>query len=151
MKMDRNQENSGFDPLPDDKYLLTVTAVTDKMTAKGWNMARLELTVAEGIYENRKLWHNVTFIPAYDDRGEKQKGHGMCVHACHAFGLEFDGDVDFDTQEFKGKSAYAKVGTEKREWQGKEIVENKIISFVTEDQEVTSPASQNGKEEKIPF
>lgn len=147
MKMNAKEENSPMEPIPEGEYILTCTKAKDGKTSTGRDMTNLELVVADGPYENRKIWHNVTFIPS----GEK--GHGMCVHACHAFGLPYDGDVDFDTSEFEGKSAKAYVVVETREWQGRTITGNKVLNFGTDDHPIVapSPKPQPRKEKDVSF
>lgn len=125
------KEADGFLPIPDGEYILTCTKVTDKTASTGRAMANLELTVGDGEYEGRKVWHNVTFIPKGED------GHGFMVHALHAFGLPFDGSLDFDTSEFRGRSCKAQVNTET--YKGK--ANNKIADFITVDGGSAAPAA----------
>ena len=133
MKLDGTQERGSFQPIPDGDYVLTVTKVEDGKARSGKDKTTLELTIDDGQYARRKIWHSLTWIPV----GEK--GHGIAIHALHAFGLDHDGDVDFDTQDFLGRSAKANVVTE--EYEGKS--NNKIGYFYTEDN-ASQAAPKNG-------
>lgn len=56
----------------------------------------------------KRAYVTVTMIP------KGAKGHGILVHALHAFGLAHDGNLDFDTNEFQGKKAWVLLGVEPR-------------------------------------
>jgi hypothetical protein len=116
----------GTGPFPEGEYTLAVTGVEDKETQTGRNMVKMELTVETGSQKGRKMWHNLTFIP------EGDKGHGFTVRALHALGLKFDGNLDFDTQEFVGRAFKANVGIEDREWNGKTYHNNIIREFLVD-------------------
>lgn len=133
MRANAADESRGFEPLPLGEYILTCTGVEDKTTRTGRNMVVLELTVSEGQYERRKVWHNVTFI------AEGEKGHGMMVHALHAFGLQYDGDLDFDTEEFRGCSCKATLDVEESEYDGRLIRKNVVRDFHTENHGSAAP------------
>ena len=149
MKMDASQEHQGFAPFPEWDYLLECLKVEDKQTRTGKEMAVLELAVRAGQYEGRKLWHNLTLIQVGD------KGHGFTVAAFHAFGLPYDGDVDLDTQDFRGKTARAHVAVEEREWDEgggniKVIRSNKVVYFITGEGPFPEPAkSQSPVRERL--
>ena len=51
------QPNTGFDPLPADKYVAMVTASQMKPTKNGdGSYLELEMTILEGKYKDRKIW-----------------------------------------------------------------------------------------------
>lgn len=143
LSADASQEAKGFEPLPEGYYFVTVKKVTDGTAKSGRPMALLELEVNDGPWKNRKLWHNVTFIA----KGEK--GHGFTVQVLKAFGLQFDGDLDFDTQDFRGQTAQAHVGVEEWTAEGKTGKRNVIVDFVTGQPVVT--ATKAKETEEAPF
>lgn len=109
MKADKEEETSGgggnFKPAPRGFYTIQVANVKDGMTQTQRPMVTLECEVCDdGPDFGKKVWANVTQIP----KGEK--GHGIMVHSLHAFGLEYDGDLDFDTSAFQGMQARALLG-----------------------------------------
>ncbi len=106
-------------PMPDGDYFLTVTDAEEKKAASGRDMIEMEVTVCVGPYENRHFKHWLTFIEAGSD------GHGMTLHALHAFGLKHDGQINVSWEDFKGKTVKAKVGS--GEYKGR--VNNKILDF----------------------
>ena len=131
MDMDATQESSGFEPLPDGEYFLVCTDVEDGKNQPGkFPYIKLELTVSEGEYQNRKVWYNLVLLP------KDHKSHGMTVHAFKAFGLPYDGQVSFDSSEFKGRGCKANVNTETREYNGRNYTSNKVRWFITEEQEI---------------
>lgn len=95
-------------PVPAGRYLLACTAVEDgKSKQAGHPQAVLTIAVEEGEYVGRKLGKTwVTFIP----KGES--GHWIGVQAAQAFGLVAKGasELDIDTDDFRGRSAWADVG-----------------------------------------
>lgn len=97
-----------FEPAPRGFYTIQVADTKDGMTTPGKNPSRpmvvLECEIADGPYLGKKVWHTVVQIPA------DAKGHGIMVHSLHAFGMAHDGDLDFDTDEFQGKTAKALLG-----------------------------------------
>jgi len=51
------QPNTGFDPIPADKYVAMITASQMKPTKNGnGSYLELELTILEGTYKDRKIW-----------------------------------------------------------------------------------------------
>jgi hypothetical protein len=132
------EESGSYEPVPEGEYVLTVIKVTDKTTSTGRDMVNLELAVDEGPYRDRKVWTNVTFIPA----GEP--GHGLMVQALKAFGLPFDGELDFDTSEFEGRTCRAKLVIEPyTDKEGKTKKKNAIptAGFITDKTETPAPAA----------
>ena len=111
MKADASEESVGgggnFEPAPRGIYTIQVANYKDKKTTTGRDMVVLECEIADqGPEFGKKVWHNVVAIP----KGEK--GHGIMVHSLHAFGLAHDGNLDFDTSEFQGRTARVLLGVE---------------------------------------
>ena len=143
IRADAAEENQGFEPFPEGDYLLECVKVEDKRTRTGRDMVVLELKVSEGPSAGRKLWHNLTLIPA----GEK--GHGFTVAALHAFGLPYDGELDFSTEDFIGRNARAHVAIEEREWDDKVIKSNKVQLFLIGDGPFSSQAPRVSAKERV--
>ena len=99
-------QGGNFTPAPRGIYTIQVADFKDGTTATTKRpMVTLECEVAdEGEYLGKKVWLTVTKIP----KGEK--GHGLFVHALHAFGLPHDGAYDFYTEDFQGRQARALLG-----------------------------------------
>ena len=135
MRADATKESGDFSPVPDGEYVLACTGVQDKRTQKGRDMVNIELTVEDGEYKGRKLWANITFIP------EGEPGHGMMVHALHAFGFPYDGDLDFDTQDFRGRCAKAQVikTTYTDDKTGDVKPKNEVKNWITENHGSAAP------------
>lgn len=115
VEADANEESAGgsgggFEPAPRGFYTIQVANYKDGMTQGNDRnpprpMVVLECEIAEGEYLGKKVWLTVVQIP------KGAKGHGLMVHYLHAFGLEYDGKLDFDTSEFQGRQAAALLGT----------------------------------------
>ena len=128
---DKTQDTNS--PLPDGDYFLTCTDAEEKQSSNGNDMIQMELTVAVGPYENRHFKYWLTFIPAGSN------GHGITLHALHAFGLPYDGPVSIGQDDFKGKTVKAKVGSEP--YQGR--MNNKILDFyILSDEQISAEGSQ---------
>lgn len=136
---------------PAAEYFLTCTDVSslDKdgnplRTAKGDEKYILEMTVADGQYKGRKLWHTLPFIPAI--KGENN-GHGMTLKCLKAFGIDIEsGEVDIEPELFMGKTIRAKVKIEPAKTvNGKTYdARNQIDRFlVVEDQSRVPPPAQS--------
>lgn len=114
VKADANAESAGgggqkFPAAPRGFYNIQVADYTDGETKES-NRPKVDLMceIADGPYMGTRVYLTVTMIP------EGEKGHGLMVHALHAFGLAHDGNLDFDTSDFQGKTAKALLGVEMR-------------------------------------
>jgi hypothetical protein len=107
---DKDAESVGgggnkFPAAPRGVYWLQVTDVSDGLKTSheaknpGVSKTQFVLEIADGEYVGTKVWHTVTWIPR--GKGEKATpGHGMAVHWLHACKMKFDGQFDFDEQDF---------------------------------------------------
>lgn len=53
------EDAQSFEPIPDDTYTVEVTDISEVKKGSKSSYVTVELTVAEGEYENRKLWTNL--------------------------------------------------------------------------------------------
>lgn len=51
-------KNTSFEALPADRYVLEVLDATVEPTSTGTEMIKVTFVVTQGLYKNRKLWHN---------------------------------------------------------------------------------------------
>lgn len=133
---DGSAEAGNYQPVPDGEYVLGVTEVELVETSTNKPMLKLELAVDEGPYIGRKVWTNIVF----NAKGEA--GHGLTVQALKAFGFEFDGDLEIDTDEWKGRTCRARLETDSYEKDGKTKYKNVIptAGYITEDAAAKTPS-----------
>ena len=115
VKANAQDESTGggnkFPPAPRGVYTLQVADFKDGITLDS-KRPKVELTCKiadQGPEFGKRVWLTVTQI------GEGERGHGLMVHALHAFGLPYDGGLDFETSEFQGRTARALIGIQPRE------------------------------------
>lgn len=104
------KEKGAFDPVPEADYFLKIGKKEVKKSGTGHPMVNVELTVSEGEFVGRKMWHNVTFMP------KDMKGAGMAKHWLHAIGQPYEGKITVEPMDWEGVIK-AKVGIE--EYKGK--------------------------------
>lgn len=95
-----------YETIPPGDYFVRVKEVKDGTSKSGYQKVDLFLEVFDKSDKRvGGMWTNLTMIPLGKD------GHGIWLHANHAFGLPYDGEVSFDTADYRGKTAYVKIGT----------------------------------------
>lgn len=134
---DGSAEAGNYQPVPDGEYVLGVSKVELVETSTGKPMLKLELAIDEGPYIGRKVWTNIVF----NAKGEA--GHGLTVQALKAFGFEADGDLEIDTDDWKGRTCRAHLETDDYEKDGKTKYKNIIptAGYITEETE-SKPAAK---------
>lgn len=55
--------SGSFDPLPENRYIVTVENAELKTASTGNEMIGVQFNVADGEFKGRKLWHNFTLTP----------------------------------------------------------------------------------------
>lgn len=94
-----------FNPLPEDKYVVRISDASIFETASGPNKGaqnmKVEATVMEGEWKNRKLWRNFSFLP--QSRGFLKDFMQVIT------GETLSGDGEFELWEIIGKTAMVYV------------------------------------------
>lgn len=140
---DGNEGAGQFTPVPEGDYVLGVSEVELKKTSTGKPMLKLTLTIDEGPFIGRKVWTNIVFNP----KGEA--GHGLTVQALKAFGFEYDGSLEIDTDDWKNRTCRARLEIESYEdKEGRDKKKNVIptAGFITDDE----PSKHQGSQAKTP-
>lgn len=57
------ESNTGFDPLPENRYNITVEKAEVTTAATGTEMVKAQFVVTDGDFKGRKLWNNFTLTP----------------------------------------------------------------------------------------
>jgi len=122
MKFTADPTQDKASTFPDGDYFLTCTDVQSmdkygkplRSKKNGYDQYILEMTVSDGPYKNRKLWHYLTFIPAVPG---VNNGHGMALRCLHAFGLPYEGEIVVEPDMFIDVTVRAKVAVEQNDAQ----------------------------------
>ena len=93
----------GFEPVPPDAYLLTVTAVEEK-PGKKFPYLNWTMEIVNGEYAGKKVFHMTTLSP--------DALFGLKAFL-RAFAYDVDGEVSFEPEELIGKEAWADLKIDK--------------------------------------
>lgn len=108
---------------------LTVVEAKERKSSTNRDMVEMEMLVAEGEYKNRvRVWNYLTFIE------EGAKGHGMTLHALHAFGFDPEGENDYGAAQFLNRTVKVELSVDT--YQGKR--KNIIKKFIVDDEPTPS-------------
>lgn len=103
-------DESTFEPLPPGEYRLQISNMTETETSEnsknpGEPMIKVELTVSDGQYENRKLFDNLLpTIPSIK---------GRVMNFLNALGEDTEGELEVDWDDYVGEEVIARVATKK--------------------------------------
>ncbi len=97
-----------FAPVPIGIYTLAITKAEEKVTKKGLPMVAVECEIDDaGPFLGRKVWHNVTFIPA------NNPGDGMCLEFLKNIGEPYEGKITVNPENWIGRTFKCKLKVEK--------------------------------------
>lgn len=133
--------DSNFPVAPDGTiaYLTVVEAKERKTKESGRDMLELEHLVAEGEYKERvRVWHFLTFIEP------GAKGHGMTLHALHAYGFNPDGENDYGAEQFLQRTVKVELGVDTYQGKRKNVIKKFLI-----DEAAPEPAPATLADEEI--
>ena len=133
---DTSSEPRSFDPLPAGVYSVQITSAELKDTKSGGRRVALELTVAEGPYENRKLWDGINVVNA--SAPAQSLGHKLLAALCIAAGLRTMSHPD----ELIGRTV--KVQTRIEPAKGDYKAQARIGSFIVPAAPAAKPAGAAG-------
>ncbi len=154
-------EKPSYPLIEDATLLMGLKSAEDGVTAteNAYNNTLFILEVLdEGASKGLTMPLSVTWIP------KGRKGHGFCLQFLKAIGVPFDGELDFDTDDFvaEGRTFRARIGREPAKEKGK--FRNIVAEYIypnQEGQESAAPASSSqgstekkaapAKKEKAPF
>jgi hypothetical protein len=137
-KIDMSDVGEGFEPIPADVYPVVVSTLkqSEEDGPSGYPYIILELTVAEGDFENRKLWTNLSMSP---------KAAFKVKEFCLAVGVseeDLAGEFEFDPDEYEGAQLDVAVKQESYEGQMK----NRVTNFIpAEGDAAPKKAAPKGK------
>ena len=137
-KIDMSDVGEGFDPIPAGAYPIVVSTVkqSEEDGPSGFPYFILELTVAEGEFENRKLWTNLSMSPK---AAFKVKEFLLAVGVPEE---DLAGEFDFDPDEYEG--ATLEIAVKQESYEG--VVRNKVTNFIPAEEPTTAKkAAPKGK------
>jgi|GEM_PF-1237040 len=98
------EEVGDFSPIPKGDYILRVFEVDEGKSGKGHPMVKVTLKVTtEGMYQGRRVWHNVTFLPP------DSAGAGFSKHWLKVLGEPYSGKVRVNPDNWTGKFVEATI------------------------------------------
>jgi len=137
-KIDMSDVGEGFDPIPAGAYPIVVSSLkqSEEDGPSGYPYIIVEMTVAEGDFENRKLWTNLSMSPK---AAFKVKEFLLAVGVSEE---ELGGEFEFDPDEYEG--ATANIAVKQESYEG--VVRNRVTNFIrTEDETTLKKAAPKGK------
>lgn len=133
-----------YSPIKEGKYKFTVTGVEHAPTQAGGEMLKLELTVANGEYTGRKVWHNFNVKNANPKAVEI--AYQQLKQCALSAGIKESELVNFNPiTSLYNRQVWAQVGT--REYNGDTF--NNVKYFLVKDQNVKVDATM--AKDSIPF
>ena len=134
---DNVDTNVGFDPVPPGDYTMIVSNsdVVDVKDKPGQKYLKLEHTIVEGEFKDRKVWSNLNLWNA--NAQAVKIAEGFFGQLCKAVGKR---QIQ-DSAEVHGIPFLAKVGVEKQEGRNPQ---NKILKYYYEDEKGKAAPASNG-------
>lgn len=157
MRYRGDQSSDPGGTFPKDDYFLTCTGVQDKdkhgqdlVSSKGNDMWVLEMTVAEGPFQNRKLWHYLVWL------APGAPGHGMTLKALKAFGIDPEGEADYHPNHLLNITVKANVDIQQSDgYEPKNVIKKwytpeEIRKPGIEEGDAQEPADNGGDTSFVP-
>ena len=136
-KIDMSDVGEGFEPIPAGVYPIVVSSLkqSEEDGPSGYPYIILEMTVAEGEFENRKLWTNLSMSPKVAFKvKEFLLGVGVPEE-------DLGGEFEFDPDEYEG--ATAAVAVKQESYEG--VVRNRVTNFIPSEDAAPKKAAPKGK------
>ena len=136
-KIDMSDVGEGFDPIPAGVYPVVVSSLrqSEEDGPSGYPYIIVEMTVADGEFENRKLWTNLSMSPK---AAFKVKEFLLAVGVSEE---DLGGEFEFDPDEYEGATADVAVKQESYEGQ----IKNRVTNFVAAEDATPKKAAAKGK------
>lgn len=101
------EEPKGYEPIPKGKYNVRVTACEADVVSSGPNegcpLYKIEMTVLDGEYEDRRVFDNMSLIPPKTENGREKKGtYWRAQQALKATGIDASAALDLDDLDDDG-------------------------------------------------
>jgi len=136
-KIDMSDVGEGFDPIPAGVYPIVVSSLkqSEEDGPSGYPYIIVEMTVADGEFENRKLWTNLSMSPK---AAFKVKEFLLSVGVSEE---DLGGEFEFDPDAYEGATADVAVKQESYEGQ----IKNRVTNFVAAEDAAPKKAAPKGK------
>jgi len=130
-----------FEPIPEGTYELMAENWEQKISKAGNTYLKVTYRVQSENYANRVVWENFTISGANPKVGISRLNQWVIATGGKDPELTRDVMDNLMLQNFM-----AKIGIEKREYNGKEYVDNKIVSFLIPKMTEAMPAKEKTAE-----
>ena len=90
---DPNMNEDGFSIVPEGKHILEIVETEEKTSANG----DPQVIVTLEDEQNNTMRHFVTFLPVGN------KGHGIGKHWLKCLNVPYDGDIEVEPEDWKGR------------------------------------------------
>ena len=136
------EDTSGsFEPIPEGTYELMAEDWEKKISKAGNKYLKVTYRVQGENYANRVVWENFTISGANPTVGISRLKQWMVATGSDATELNQDAVNNLMMETFM-----AKIGIEKREYNGTEYVDNKIVAFLRPKMTEAMPAKEKTAE-----
>lgn len=152
LEYNENKANEGgsgdFTPIPVDTEIpVRITDAELRSTSKGGKMVRLSLTVVDGKYKKRRVWHNLNIVNSNESTMHRDRRTLTDIGRC--VGVDLSGGPS-DLVKLKGKDLLCTVTEhEENEYNGKKSIFERVGKFRTDPEANNSTDSYD--DEDIPF
>ena len=141
------KESGDFSAAPPGNYTLRITETKEAKTQRGDLMVKVVAEIAEGPCRGKKVWHNVCFLE------KDSAGAGISKHWLHALGLPYEGKINVDHTEWRGRLVSAKLDIDTYTANNGATREKNIIkeTIIHEEPLEDSTPSEGILNKKVPF